>query len=384
MADRPLHIAVNTRLLLPNNLEGIGRFADEVLQRVVAQHPEAQFTFLFDRPFDPRFVYGPNVRAVVTPPPARHPLLYVMYFEGALAWRLRQLKPDVFFSPDGYLSLSAPRSLPQVPVFHDLAFVHYPQYIDAAHRWHYGRYFPRFAQRAAQILTVSGYTAQDLQDTWSVAPERISVVHCGASQGFRPHTEAEQTAVRTRFSQGAPYFLYVGAIQPRKNVASLLRAFDAFKAQTGLPHRLLLTGRMAWKTQDVVDAYAAMQHQEAVSFTGFVTDAELAALYSAAVALTYVSNFEGFGLPILEAQYAETAVICSNTSSMPEVAGPAALLVSPADIGELANAMQLLATQPELRQQLIGAGRTHRQYFTWDQTAAKAWAALETVAVNRM
>jgi glycosyltransferase involved in cell wall biosynthesis len=360
-------IAVNTRLLLPNRLEGLGRFSWEVLQRLVQQHPQVQFHFLFDRAYDPRFICGPNVTPHVLVPQARHPLLYWLFFELTVPQVLRKLKPRVFFSPDGYLSLRA--QLPQVPVFHDIAYMHYPQYVDRAHRWHYHRYFPRYARKAAHILTVSDYSKLDIVRTFGVPAEKVTVCHNGSAAVFHALSETERQAARATYADGLPYFLYVGSIHPRKNLENVLRAYARFREQVGQPHRLLLTGRKAWDFEQVIRFYDTMPFKDEVRFTGFVPDEALNTLLNGALALTYVSRFEGFGLPILEAMHAETAVICSDTSSMPEVAGPAALLVPPEQPEAIAAAMVQVATQPSQREALIAAGRSQRNHYSWERTA---------------
>jgi glycosyltransferase involved in cell wall biosynthesis len=368
------HIAVNTRLLLAGKLEGIGRFTHEVLQRLVREHPDVHFTFLFDRPYDRQFIYGPNVRAIALGPPARHPLLYVAYFEYTTRAALAILKPDVYFSPDGYLCLGS--TVPQVPVFHDLAYVHHPETINAAHRWHYGRYFPRFAHKAAHILTVSEFTKQDIVSTWQIAPSKIGVVYNGVNALFQPSSESVQTETKQRWTSGLPYFLYAGALQPRKNLSRLLQAYDSFRERYPQPFRLVLTGREAWMNEDLHTTHKAMKHADEVVYTGRVGDEELNALYGSATALCYVSLFEGFGLPILEAQHTDTPVLIGNRSSLPEVAGIAALQVDPTDVVAIANGMLELATNSNLREQLISAGRENRERFSWDNTADLVWQGL--------
>jgi glycosyltransferase involved in cell wall biosynthesis len=369
-------IAVNARFLLPGRLEGIGYFSQEVLRRWVQAHPEVQFHCFFDRPYDARFLFGPNVTPHVLLPPARHPLLFIAWFEAAVAWQLRRLRPDAFYSPDGYLSLSAPRTIPQVPVMHDLAFEHYPQDMGPLMRWHYHRYFPRFAHRAARIQTVSAFSRQDIATTYQVPPAQIDVVYNGSREGFCPLAEADQQAVRAQYTAGEEYFLYVGAIQPRKNLVNLLKAFDRYKATTGRPTRLVLTGRPAWQRTAIEATFREMQHREAVIFTGYVAEAELARLYAAALALAYVSRLEGFGLPLLEAMHAETALITSNVSSLPEVAGEAALYADPLDPAAIAAALQRIDADRALRARLIAAGRHQRTHFSWTRTAEAAWASL--------
>jgi len=373
-----LKVSVNARFLLPHRLEGLGRYTHEVVARLVAAHPAVEFHLFFDRPYALQYVYGPNVVPHVLFPPARHPLLYLAHFELAVAEKLSALRPAVHFSPDGYLILRH-HTTPQVPVFHDLAFEHFPRAIDRWHRWHYRTFFPQYARRAAHVLTVSEATRQDIIAQYGTPDTKITVGHNGSSGVFRPVLPPEQAATRQRFSGGQPYFLYAGALHPRKNGVRLLRAFDAFKSQTGAPHRLLLTGRLAWQTTELQATVSAMAQREAVQFTGFVPDETLAQLYASAEALVYVSLFEGFGLPVLEAFHAETAVITSDTSSLPEVAGDAALLVNPYEEAAICQAMQRLVSEPGLRERLIQAGRTQRQRFSWDHTASTVWDVLTQV-----
>jgi glycosyltransferase involved in cell wall biosynthesis len=370
------HIAVNARLLLPDRVEGIARFAHEVLQRMVRAHPEAQFSFFFDRPWDARFIFGPNVRPYALPPQARHPLLWHAWFHGTLPFMLRRLKPDLFFSPEFYLTNHT--RIPQVPVFHDLAYEHYPEDIG---KWaaHYCRkYSPIYARRAAQVLTVSQFSRQDLIDRYDLPPGKISVVYNGVSAGFTPLSEAEQAVVRARYTDSAPYFLFVGTLQPRKNLPRLLRAFARFKAAQPSPVKLVLAGRWGWKHEAIRETYEQLDCKEAVVLTGFVPEEELPSLYASALALCYVPYFEGFGIPLLEAMHSETAVISSAVSSMPEVAGEAALLVDPFSEAAIAGAMAQVYRDPGLRKRLIQAGRQQRERFSWDATYEKVWAVLES------
>jgi glycosyltransferase involved in cell wall biosynthesis len=236
---------------------------------------------------------------------------------------------------------------------------------------------PRFARKARRLLAVSEYTRQDVIQQFGISPDNISVCYNGQTGSFKPSEPDAVWALRQRLGLAQPYFLYAGAIHPRKNIGNLLRAFDLFKSRTGLPHLLVLTGRMAWKTQSDLEVYQALNHRAAVHFTGRLDDPDLNTLYGGALALCYVSRFEGFGLPILEAFQAETAVITSRVSSMPEVAGDSALLVDPLNPESIAEALEALATQPQLRYALIERGRLQRERFSWARTAQLVWHALE-------
>ncbi|MCI1186895.1 glycosyltransferase family 4 protein [Hymenobacter sp. DH14] len=380
----PLHVAVNTRFLLPGgHLEGIGRFTFETLRHLVAQHPAVTFHFLFDRAYDARYLLGPNVVPHVLSPPARHPLLYVAWFEGAVALWLARHRPAAFLSPDGFTTLNT--RVPRVTVLHDLAFEHFPLDVDLLTRRYYQFFTPRFARASAQLVAVSEATRADIVQTYGIAPTKISVAYNAPADWFRPLPEAAQAEIHQRFSQGQPYFLFVGALQPRKNLAHLLRAFDQFKATAGAAEaQLLIVGRKAWKAGPILDAYQQMRHQSAVHFTGRVADDELAGLYTAALATVYVPYFEGFGIPIVEAQASGCPVLTSNVSSMPEVAGPGgALLADPLDVGSIAAGLTRLWHEPALRQQLVAQGYENLSRFSWARSAEVLWEALEKAMNQR-
>jgi glycosyltransferase involved in cell wall biosynthesis len=367
-----LHIAINTRFLLPGDtLEGIGRFTYETLSRMVRQHPEHTFHFLFDRAYDARYVFAPNVVPHVLAPPARHPLLFVAWFEGAVAVWLRRHQSAVF------LSTTLATSVPRVTVVHDLAFEHFPQDVSWLVRRYYHFFMPRFVRASARVVAVSEATKQDLMQTYGLAADRIRVVHNAPGGNFAPQPTADQAAIRERFSDGHPYVLFVGALQPRKNLVNLLRAFDAFKTRTGSATRLLIVGRQAWKAGPIFEVYQQMRQREAVQLTGRVSDTELVQLYAAAQACAYVPYFEGFGIPIVEAQASGCPVITSNASSMPEVAGPnGALLINPFDVADITEALVQLDTDPALRQRLIARGLENVQRFSWDRSAELLWDCL--------
>jgi glycosyltransferase involved in cell wall biosynthesis len=365
---------VNTRLLLPDGLEGIGRFSVEVLRRMVLANPEVNFHFFFDRKFDEKYLFGPNITPHVLFPPARHAALFVLFFEYAVAARLKKVNADVFFSPDGYLSLRS--QVPQVPVFHDLAFEHFPEDVAKSAAWHYRRYFPRYAAKAQHILAVSEYTKQDIVRQYGTDPSKITVAYNACSGIFHPIESQAQAQIREKLTGGKPYFHCVGAIQPRKNLARLIEAFGQFKAQTGSDWKLVVVGRKAWNFEEVIHTYAASKVKDEIVFTGFVPDAELNAIYSASEGLCYVPYFEGFGIPILEAMHAQTPVICSNLTSMPEVAGDAALLVDPYQTPAIAEAMTTLYQSPALAKDLVQKGIHRSLQFNWDQTAERVWQVL--------
>ncbi len=370
-----MRIAVNTRLLLKDKLEGIGWFTYETLKRMTLKHPEHEFIFFFDRAYDKEFVFADNVTPVIVNPPARHPILWYLFFDWGITKALKKYKADVFLSPDGWLSLRT--DVKSLAVIHDLNFEHYPKIIKPVFRYYYMYYFHRFAQKATRIATVSEYTKQDIVSHYGISSDIIDVVYNGSHDLYKPIEEDEKVKVRDEFSDGNPYFIFIGALHPRKNLARLFKAFDIFKEQSNSSTKLMIVGNKKWWKGEIEDTFNAMKHKDEVIFTGWQAPDILNKLLASAVALTYVSYFEGFGIPIVEAFNAETAVITSNVTSMPEIAGDAALLVDPFDINSIADAMMKINTDEVLRKQLIENGKQRRQLYSWDKTADKLWNAIE-------
>jgi len=370
-----MKIAVNTRLLLKDKLEGIGWFTYESLRRIVCNHPEHTFYFIFDRKHEPSFIFADNVVPVEIFPPARHPYLWYIYFEFAIPRVLKKIQPDLFLSPDGWLSLRT--NVPQVDVIHDLNFEHRQDFLLSKYQNYYTTFFPKFARKAVRIATVSEFSKQDIHRLYGIPEERIDVVYNGSNAIYKPLSVEEQMAVREQYTSGQPYFLFVSAIHKRKNLANILRAFEAFKMQTASTAKFVVVGARAGLQGDVDEVYNQMQYASDVIFTGRLSAEDLSRVMASSIALVYASLFEGFGIPIVEAFYAETAVITSNVTSMPEVAGEAALLVDPNVVEQITEAMTRLFSDEMLRNSLIEKGRTQRQLFSWDLTAERLWQCIE-------
>lgn len=375
-----MRIAVNTRLLLKGKLEGIGWFSFETLKRMTRKHPEHEFIFIFDRPYSREFIFSENITPVVIGPPARHPILFFIWFEIQIPKVLKKYNADVFLSPDGYLSLKT--KVPQLAVIHDISFAHRPGDIPLMKRWYYNFFFPRFARKARRIATVSEYSKNDIAKSYRLTTEKMDVVYDGCNENFRPYSNEEQRMIREKYTQGVPYFLFVGALHPRKNVAGLLKAFDVFKTETGRMEKLLIVGGEMHKTGEISETWQKMQFKNDVVFTGRVAQEKVYGIFGAALSLVFVPFFEGFGIPILEAMSAGVPVICSNTTSMPEVGGEAVLYVDPENIGQIANAMEKIVSDSELRNELIDKGFRHKLNFSWDKTAGLLWDSINKVGTN--
>jgi glycosyltransferase involved in cell wall biosynthesis len=375
LQKKPLKIAVNTRLLLHERMDGIGRFACETLKHISTHHPEHEFLFIFDRPYHKSFIFSKNVTPIVVPPPARHPLLFLAWFEVSLPYVFKKHKPDLFLSPDGFLSLKT--NVPSIGVIHDLNFEQFPADLPWAVRVYFQRMFPKFALKAKRIATVSEYSKRDIMTRYMVPFEKIDVVHNGSSTNFIPFDEDQKSAVRKQYTSNREYFFFVGSLHPRKNLINLFRAFDRFKLADRKGIKLVIAGARMWWTNEIMQTYETMKFREDVIFTGRVTDHELARLMASALALTYVSYFEGFGIPILEAFNCEVPVITSNTTSMPEVAGDAAILVDPFAVESITAAMHAVVDDAVLRKRLIEKGNLQKEHFSWEKTGEKLWKTIE-------
>lgn len=370
-----LRIAVNTRLLIKDKLEGIGRFTFESLQILVEQRPKDHFILFFDRPYDKQFIFGKNVTAVVLGPKARHPLSFIIWLEWSVRRALRKYKADVFLSPDGYLSLLSRK--PAVAVIHDLNFEHYPNDLPYFARWYYRTFFRWFAKKAKLVATVSNFSMLDLEIRYKVPKSKLRVVYNGVSKGFQPVSTEHKDAIRKEFFGGHEYFFYIGSIHPRKNISRLIEAFDLFKARTNNTVKLVLSGARYWWTDEMEDTLEAVDHREDIIFTGRIPQEELFQFMAAATALTYVSYFEGFGIPVIEAMRCEVPIITSNQTSLPEIAGDAAIIVDPFSHVEIADAMQKVYENKDLRKKLIEKGRLRAGEFTWEKTAMALGACLD-------
>jgi len=358
-------------------MEGIGWFSHEILKRLAQQHPEHDFYFIFDRPYSPIFLFGPNVHPIVIGPPARHPFLFVLWFEWSLKRALDRIKPDVFFSPDGFLSLST--DIPSVPVIHDLNFEHFPEDLPWLVRKYYQYYFPKFAVKAKRVITVSEFSKHDIVQCYNISPELITVAYNGLRENFKPESELNRQKFRVKKTSGKNYFLFVGALHPRKNIHRLLQAYDIYRSNGGETNRLLIVGGTYWWNKTLKQAYEGMIYRDEVVFSGHLAQNDLAMAMASAEALVYVPYFEGFGVPIIEAFACGTPVIAGNLSSLPEVAGGAALLVDPMDPQQIADGMKRLQSDSELRSRLIEAGLKRAQEFNWDKSAEIVWHVIEKV-----
>jgi glycosyltransferase involved in cell wall biosynthesis len=357
-------------------MEGIQWFTFETFQRITQAHPEHTFYFIFDRPYKEEFIFAKNVIPLILSPQARHPFLFYIWFHWRIPQLLKTHNIDVFVSPDGFLPLKS--KVPSLAVIHDINFEHQTQGIPFFAAKYYKRYFPKYAAKASKIATVSRYSKNDIIKHYQITPSKISVVYNGINESFGPITEKEKIAVRKKYTDGNPYFIFVGSLLPRKNLCNLLKAFDAYKKTDQSDTQLVVVGSKLFKANKIFRTYDKMNSRQDVHFIGHLFAKDLHRVMASAKALTFVSFFEGFGIPIIEAFACEIPVITSDTSSMPEVAGDAALLINPHSVEEIQQALHKIDDE-SLQKKLIEKGNKQKIKFSWNKTAEKLWEDIESL-----
>lgn len=371
-----MRIAINTRFLLPDKMEGFGWYTYEISKRLVLNHPEHEFFFFFDRPYDKSFVFAENVTPVILRPPARHPFLFITWFEFSVKRALKKYNIDLFFSPDGYLSLGS--NIPQVSVIHDLNFVHNPDDLRPLMSWYYNKYFPKFARKASKIITVSEYSRKDIMQQYDIPGEKVKAIWNGVSDVFQPVTNHVKEEIKQKYTGGKDFILFVGSIHPRKNLKRLMLAFEQYRLRNpDTELQLLIVGRELWKNG--LEAVSINeQTQRAIHFTGHLSLEELAKVTASGLFMAFVTYFEGFGIPLVEAMRSGTPILAGNQTSLPEVAGNAAIYCDPFSVESISEGIDRLANEPKLREELSALGKERGQLFTWDQAAQKVWEVLES------
>lgn len=367
-------IAINARTLRSVPRDGIGWFTYEVIRGMVRNHPEHMFVLIGDRRPGPLPVEGTNIEYITVPLRTVHPLLWHMWHEYLLPPVLKRIRADVFIAPDGMMPLRT--DVPCIPVIHDLNHEHRPGDIPHGECRYYRRRFPLFAKKGARVATVSDFSAGDIAATYGISPAKIDVVPNGVAELFSLPLPGEAEETRKQYTGGRPYFLFVSNFSPRKNVETVIKAFELYRQKSGGDHVLLLAGRRLYLTREMDRHLEASLYGNDILFTGSVTRDVLRRLYGAAEALTFVPWLEGFGIPVVEAQRCGTPCILSDSSSLPEVSGGAALCVSAADAGAIAEAMARLVTDGALRRRLVAEGHANSLRYTWEKAAEEMWNSI--------
>ncbi|MBN1658240.1 MAG: glycosyltransferase family 4 protein [Anaerolineae bacterium] len=359
-----MQVGVNAHLLsLDQNYRsaGINWYIYHLLHHLPDAGSDLAYTaFLGER----RFVGTPGIHCSLTRLPTHRPPVRIMWEQVVQPCVARRIGIDLIHAPAFVGPLAS--SLPFVVTIHDLSFVNYPQNFRGGNRA-YLRLFTRLSVHTARrVVAVSKSTRADLAHFYGVSPRKVDVVYHGVDPAFRPLPADEVEAFRVRRGLPDQFILFVGTLEPRKNIAGLISAYAQMPASRP---PLLLVGGKGWLYDDVYRRVEELNLADKVHFIGYVDAAELPAWYNAALLFVYPSLYEGFGLPALEAMACGLPVISSTASSLPEVVGEAGILVDPHDTDALAEALQRVAGNASLRDELTAAGMRQASRFSWTETA---------------
>jgi glycosyltransferase involved in cell wall biosynthesis len=368
-----------------NQTAGIGRFVRSLIKGVVDIDQRNQYLLVHARPNEDAVLDFPTASNVSRRQlPISERLLTILWHRANLPLPVDVFTGtvDLFHSPD--FVLPPLRGTKSILTVHDLAFLLFPECAHEALREYLLRVVPRSARRASFIVADSENTANDVICLLGVSPERVAVVPGGVDPRFQPVTDPERLRMMRRLLgvETAPYVLFVGVIEPRKNLQGLIQAFELIKKRYRLPHKLVVVGRKGWLSDGIYEKYEQSQVRQDIVFPGFIPDEDLPTLYSAASALSMPSFYEGFGLPLLEAMACGTPVVASNAASLPEVVGDAAPQVDPNDIDALAEALAQVLTDDTLRAVNRARGLERAAQFSWQAAAQKLLEVYERVGAD--
>jgi glycosyltransferase involved in cell wall biosynthesis len=360
---------------------GLGRYAQELLLALAVTDGQNEYVVFYNNPatarVDPTLERFPKITT---------PLSYKPWRLSAMLAHFARIPQDplfpgvdLFHATDHLLPYF--RRIKSVFTLHDLIFLFHPETHKPLNRWFLTLMMPRFLRAADAVIAVSECTKRDAIRFYGIPEEKITVIYEGVNPRFRPASPEAIAAVRARYNLPEHFILYVGTIEPRKNLTALLEAFHHLLATHDL--RLVFVGKKGWLYEGFFRRLRELGLEDRVIFTGYVPDEDLPAIYSAADLFVFPSLYEGFGLPVLEAMACGTPVVCSNTSCLPEVAGDAALLVDPADVRALAGAMERALTDEALRVTLRARVMGKARGFTWEQAAQKTLMVYQALGRTR-
>jgi len=365
-----MHIAIDGKRFFLNN-SGLGRYSRGLVESLMALEEEALRITLF-RPKGKVSFEAPenkNLRVVTAD--------YLLSGDiGNAFWRFYKL-PDLI-ARGGYTLFHGPSHVvpgrigcPAIVTMLDLIFLRFPEYFPIYDRNYYKYIFRKSALRADHIISISEATKADLVNYFHVPPEKISVIYPAGDEGLSALDETCLASIKSKFDLPDTYILYVGNIEPRKNIFRLAQAFDRLMTAKKISEktRFLIVGRKGWFTRKIFSGIDKLENRDNIRFVGPAYGQDLSGIYQMATVMAYPSLFEGFGYPVLEAMQMGTPVLTSNISSMPEAGGDAACLVDPREVEDIADGLETFLTNEQLRQDYIQKGRLHAAQFTAERMA---------------
>ena len=367
-----MRIAFDGTTLRPGRT-GVGYYTEHLLHHLAVRAGDDQIVVISNRPVDTTRPLPANVR--IARSSGRIPRMLWMQTLGPRLLRREQV--DIVHFTNGMVPLASP--VPTVVTIHDMSLTLFPRYHPARRVLLNRPLVDVAARRADAIITVSQSAKRDIVRLYGLPAERVHVVHEAAAPSFRPiHDSTERERVRRRYDLADRFILYVGTIEPRKNLPKLIEGFAKRRKAGDLPHQLVCAGPYGWLSRDIEDRIERLQIEDAIRFTGYVPFEDLPALYSLAEMFVFPSLYEGFGLPVIEAMACGTPVVTGHVPALSEVAGGAVEQVDRLDADSLGEAIVGLARSRERRENLSALGLQRSHFFSWDR------AARETLEVYRL
>jgi glycosyltransferase involved in cell wall biosynthesis len=354
---------------------GLGRYAESLARALVQEHPE-RFAFFYNRDRKTTPLAGLESVPTQTVRAGYKPWRMAVWLGQLLALGFERLVPEAeLYHATEHLLLPL-RRVPTVLTVHDLIYHLFPEHHKLLNYWFLNQAMPLFVQRARAVIAVSESTRQDLIRCYRVHPDKVTVVYEAAAPHFRPASPEDIAAARARYGLPKDFILVVGTIEPRKNLSRLLDALQQLR-QKGEDARLVVVGSKGWLYEGFFHRLEELKLGNAVLLPGYVPDADLPAVYSAAKVFVLPSLYEGFGLSVLEAMACGTAVVCSRTSSLPEVGGDAARYFDPTDVEEMAETIGAVWCDEALRAEMGKHGLAQSARFSWARTAEETMAVYQ-------
>lgn len=374
-----MHIAVNAHMLSPvggYRQAGVSRYIEQLLRRLLPAAPGDDWTIYGPQGIAPLIEPTPRTRLRLSRLPTTNPLARIVWEQMVAPIQVLRDRPQVMFCPLNVVPLAM--RVPAVVCVHDLAFLRFPDRFRSSRRRYLSALIRVSVQRAAHVLTVSEFTRREVIELLGVAPSKVTATPNGRDERIGPLATDEIEVFRRRQNLPAEFLLFLGTLEPRKNLVTLLHAYAQRQDELKMP--LIVAGGKGWLFESIFKTVEELGLRDLVHFAGFVPGEELGHWYNAATALVYPSLYEGFGLPPLEAMQCGTPVITSDAGSLVEVVGDAGLSVAATDIVALGDALVRVTSDPALRMEMRERGLQRAQQFDWGRTAAGTLAALRQAA----
>lgn len=380
-----MKIGVDIRVLMDKNYSGVADYTSILLRELLKKDSSDNFSLFYNSFKDVSGRIGSFDYDNVEIKKLSYPNKVFNYLlQSSLAYpKLDKLLggTDIFWSPHiNFTRLS--KNTKHVLTIHDLSFLRYPEFFNRRKNfWHRALKIKNLAHEASAIVAVSENTRQDVIDLLGVSEEKVKTIYSGVNPALSLPSAEEAKKFIVRNNLNSRFILYLGTIEPRKNLAGLIYAYNRFRDENInlVDVQLVLAGAKGWRHRDIFRAWENSPYRRDIKFLGYVSAAEKELLYQKAEVFIYPSYYEGFGLPVLEAMDRGLAVITSNVSSVPEVVADAALMLNPYDINELAKAMELMINNPDLRNNFIVAGKERSKLFSWEKTAEEYLALFRSI-----